>query len=120
MRYEAGADGSLSNGNVFFDLTRASGEDAIDGIKVDQKGNLYVCGPGGLWVLSSDGKHLGTIKTPKNPHNIAWGGDDAKTLYITAQGTLYRMPLNIPGVRPVESHTRAALKTRTEMRYDER
>ncbi len=100
MRYEVDADGGLSNGKVFFDMTGAPGEDAIDGIKVDRQGNLYVCGPGGIWVLSPEGKHLGTIRTPKNAHNIAWGGADGKTLYITAQNTLYRMPLKIPGVRP--------------------
>jgi sugar lactone lactonase YvrE len=99
---------TLSNGKVFVDMTRAPGEDAIDGIKVDQKGNLYVCGPGGIWVLSSEGKHLGTIKAPKNPHNIAWGGPDGKTLYIAAQNTLYRMPLNIPGIRPGDIQALAA------------
>jgi gluconolactonase len=100
MRYEIDAEGNASKGQIFFDMTNAPGEDAIDGIKVDQKGNLYVCGPGGIWILSPEGRHLGTIKTPKNPHNLAWGGADGKTLYITAQSTLYRMPLNIPGVRP--------------------
>ena len=104
MRYEVSADTTLSNGKVFFDMTKASGEDAanfaIDGIKVDQQGNLYVCGPGGIWVLSAEAKHLGTIKAPKNPHNLAWGGTDGKILYITAQNTIYRMPLNIAGVRP--------------------
>ena len=100
MRYEVDANGGLANGKVFFDMTAAPGEDAIDGIKVDQSGNLYVCGPGGIWVLSPDGKHLGTIRAPKDAHNIAWGGADGKTLYITATNTLYRMPLNIPGIRP--------------------
>ncbi|HEY5542637.1 MAG TPA: SMP-30/gluconolactonase/LRE family protein [Candidatus Binatia bacterium] len=99
MRYEVGSDGSLTNGQVFFDMTQARGEDAIDGIKVDQQGNLYVSGPGGLWIISPDAKHLGTIIAPKHPHNLAWGDDDGKTLYMTAQGTLYRMPLKIPGVR---------------------
>jgi gluconolactonase len=100
MRYEVGADGSLSNGKVFFDMTKAPGEDALDGIKVDRQGNLYVSGPGGLWIISPEAKHLGTIITPKHPHNLAWGGDDGKTLYLTAQGSLYRMPLNISGIRP--------------------
>jgi gluconolactonase len=100
MRYDMDADGNATNGKIFFDMTKAPGEDAIDGIKVDQNGNLYVCGPGGIWVISAEGKHLGTIKAPKNPHNLAWGGADGKTLYITAQNTLYRMPLNIPGIRP--------------------
>ena len=100
MRYEVNPDATLSNGKVFFDMTSAPGEDAIDGIKVDQQGNLYVSGPGGLWIISSAGKHLGTIIAPKHPHNLAWGGEDGKTLYLTAQSALYRMPLNIPGIRP--------------------
>jgi gluconolactonase len=99
-RYDVNADATLHNGKVFFDMTSAPGEDAIDGIKVDQQENLYVSGPGGLWIISPAGKHLGTIVAPKHPHNLAWGGDDGKTLYLTAPGTLYRMPLNIPGIRP--------------------
>lgn len=98
MRYEVGVDATLAKGKVFFDMTSAAGEDAIDGIKVDRDGNLYVSGPGGLWILSPEGKHLGTIMTPKHPHNLAWG-DDGGTLYLTAQGSLYRMPLKIPGSR---------------------
>ena len=101
MRYEANADATLSNGTVFFDMTSAPGEDAIDGIKVDQQGNLYVSGPGGLWIISAQGKHLGTIKAPRHPHNLAWGGEDGKTLYLTAQSAIYRMALNIPGIRPI-------------------
>ena len=108
MRYDVEAEGNLSNGKVFFDMTKAPGEDAIDGIKIDQQGNLYVSGPGGLWIISPSGKHLGTIIAPKHPHNIAWGGNDGKTLYMTAQGTLYRMPLKIPSIRPGDSQKLAA------------
>jgi gluconolactonase len=68
-------------------------------MKVDQRGNLYVSGPGGLWILAPEGKHLGTVIAPKHPHNMAWG-DDGKTLYLCAQSGLYKMPLNIPGIRP--------------------
>jgi gluconolactonase len=70
------------------------------GIKVDRQGNLYVSGPGGLWIISPEAKYLGTIIAPRHPHNMAWGGDYGRTLYMTAQGSLYRMPLNIPGVQP--------------------
>jgi gluconolactonase len=100
MRYRADDDGTLSDGEVFFDMTSAPGEDALDGVKVDVQGNLYVSGPGGLWILSPDGKHLGTIAGPEHPHNLAWGDADGRTLYITAQTGLYRLRLKIPGVRP--------------------
>jgi gluconolactonase len=81
-------DGSST---AFFDMTDAPGEDAIDGIKVDEDGNLYVCGPGGIWVLSPDGKHLGTLRLPEAPHNLAWGDEDGKTLYVTAETSVYRL-----------------------------
>jgi len=100
MRYEVKPNGALSNGKVFFDMTPAPGEDALDGIKVDQRGNLYVSGPGGLWVISPEGKHLGTIRAPRHVHNMAWGDDDGKTLYLTARSGLYRMRLNIAGITP--------------------
>jgi gluconolactonase len=100
MRYEVQSDGRLTNGTVFFDMTAAPGEDALDGMKVDQQGNLYVSGPGGLWILSPGGKHLGTIIAPKHVHNMAWGDDDGQTLYLCARSGLYRIRLNIPGIRP--------------------
>ena len=99
MRYEVQPDGTLKNGKLFFDFTSAGGEDGLDGIKVDRRGNLYVSAPGGLWVISPDGKHLGTIVTPRHVHNMAWG-DDGKTLYLCARSALYRIQLNVSGVRP--------------------
>jgi gluconolactonase len=93
MRYEVRADGSLDNGVEFFDMTGVPGEDAIDGIKLDRDGNLFVSGPGGLWILSRDGRHLGTLRGPEHPHNLAWGDDDGRTLYLTAQTGLYRIRL---------------------------
>lgn len=100
MRYEVNPDGTIKNGKLFFGMTAAPGEDALDGIKVDQKGNLYVSGPGGLWIISPEGTHLGTVVAPKHIHNMAWGDEDGKTLYLCARSGLYRMRLNIAGVRP--------------------
>src|SRR3989475_10316615 len=100
MRYEVQPDGSLTNGRVLFDMTSAGTEDALDGMKVDKAGNLYVSGPGGLWILSPQGKHLGTIIAPKHPHNFAWGDADGKTLYLCARSGLYRIKLNIECIRP--------------------
>jgi gluconolactonase len=99
-RYEVNADGTVKNGNLFFDFTNFKGDDAIDGIKVDVEGNVYVSAPGGLQILSKDGIHLGTITIPRNIHNIAWGDSDGKTLYLCALDALYKMRLNIEGVRP--------------------
>jgi gluconolactonase len=100
MRYEVQPDGALKNGKLFFDMTSAGTEDALDGMKVDKAGNLYVSGPSGLWILSPQGKHLGTIVGPKHPHNFTWGDADGKTLYLCARSGLYRIKLNIEGIRP--------------------
>ncbi|HKG13655.1 MAG TPA: SMP-30/gluconolactonase/LRE family protein [Pyrinomonadaceae bacterium] len=102
MRYKVKPDGTLAEGRVFFDMTPAldKEQNAIDGIKVDREGNLYVSGPGGLWVINAEGKHLGTIITPRHVHNMAWGDEDGRTLYLCARSGLYRMRLNVAGVRP--------------------
>ncbi len=100
LRYDVNPDCTLSNGRLFFDMTNAAGTDALDGLKVDQNGNVYSTGPGGLWILSPEGNQLGLIKGPEDPHNMAWGDDDGKTLYITALTGIYRLRMNIAGVRP--------------------
>ena len=94
MRYEVDQSGAARAGAVLFDMTAADGEDAIDGIKVDLNGNLFVCGPNGIWVLSPEGHHLGTIRPPEAPHNLAWGDDDGRTLYVTALTSIYRIRLD--------------------------
>ena len=91
MRYDVNGDGTLANGCVFFDMTGAPGDEALDGLKVDRAGNLFVSGPGGVWIISPDGRHLGTIKAPELPANMAWGDADGKTLYLTARTGLYRL-----------------------------
>ena len=101
MRYEIDAAGQrVGAGEVLRDLADAPGGDAIDGLNVDRSGNLYVCGPGGVWVLSAQGERLGLLELPEAPHNLAWGDEDARTLYVTALSSVYRVRLGIPGVRP--------------------
>jgi len=95
------ADGTLTAGSVFFDMTSAPGEEALDGMKVDAEGHLFVSGPGGVWVISGEGKHLGTLKFPQLPANMAWGDADGRTLYLTARTSVYRLRLGVPGIRPV-------------------
>jgi gluconolactonase len=102
MRYEVAADGALSAGVVFQDLTDVRGDDAIDGIKVDREGHVYVCGPGGIWVLAPDCSRLGVLHLPEDAHNLAWGDGDGRTLYVTALTSVYRIRLLVPGIRPQE------------------
>ena len=87
MRYDVAPDGSISNGRLFADVTAEKEEGLPDGFKVDSQGNIWSSGPAGIWVFSSEGKHLGTLKTPEIPANCNWGGD-GKTLYITANQNL--------------------------------
>ncbi len=100
MRYEVATDGTLSRGEVFYDATQTPAEGLPDGLKIDRLGNLYCTGPGGIWVFSHEGQHLGMIELPEVPANCAWGDEEGKTLYITARKGLYRIELNIKGIRP--------------------
>jgi gluconolactonase len=96
------AEGDLADAVVFADLTGEPGEDSIDGIKVDREGHVFVCGPGGIWVLAPDGTRLGRLGLPESPHNLAWGPDG--TLYVTALSSVYR--LVAPPSRRITERTR--------------
>ena len=100
MRYDVAADGTVRNGRVFAHVDHSQEAGVPDGMKIDALGNMYAAGPGGVWVYSSAGAHLGTIKTPETPANCAWG-DDRKSLYITAVTGLYRVRLAVPGAPAV-------------------
>jgi gluconolactonase len=89
--YDAAPDGSISNGRMFFEGV-GSGviEEGIpDGMKCDERGNVWVTGPGGIWVISPEGEHLGTVLVPENTGNLSWGGEDWHTLYIPSSTSLY-------------------------------
>lgn len=90
------SDGTVSNGRVFFDVTNDPASGVPDGMKIDAKGSVYAAAPGGVWVFSPEGKHLGTIKTPETPSNCNWG-DDGKSLYTTAVTSVYRVKLAVAG-----------------------
>lgn len=96
MKYDVSPDGNVSNGRVFFDVTAETAAGLPDGMKIDARGNLFCAGPGGLWIFSPQGKHLGTIKMPEITSNCNWG-DDGKSLYITASTSLYRIKLDVEG-----------------------
>ncbi len=97
-RYRFRGDGTLAEGMIFADETVAGSKAVPDGIKVDTKGNLYVVGPGGIWVWNSAGTHLGTLLVPQQPANLAWGGSGNSTLFITAGTSVYRIRTRARGV----------------------
>ena len=99
MRYSVHPDGSVADGKLLLDAKTEQAPGGPDGIRVDKKGNIYGSGPGGVWIISPDGKHLATIKIPEVVSNVAWGDAEGKTLYITASTSLYRIKLSVPGVR---------------------
>ena len=100
-RYPVERDGSLGRGEIFIDLTaQIPGAEALDGMKTDVQGHLYVSAPGGVWIFDAQGRHLGTITAPHPVHNFAWGGRDGRTLYLCARTALYRINLLQEGIRP--------------------
>ena len=100
MRYEVYPDGTLGQGQVFHDFTADREPVALDGIKVDIEGHVYVSAPGGVWILSPAGKTLGRIVPPEHDANFTFGDSDGRTLYLTASTGLYRIRVGVPGIRP--------------------
>src|SRR5262249_16572665 len=84
--YDVASDGALTNGRVFLDRigTGVGGTGVVDGMKCDERGNVWVTGPGGLWAISPAGEHVGTLLVPEPTTNLAWGSEDWHTLFITA------------------------------------
>ncbi|MGY8814123.1 MAG: SMP-30/gluconolactonase/LRE family protein [Gammaproteobacteria bacterium] len=99
-RFEVLEDGTISNGIVFIDMTGDATIGNPDGMKVDSLGNLYVAGAGGIWVVSAEGIHLGKLLFPERASNMTFGDTDAKTLYVTARTSIYRVRLKLSGLRP--------------------
>ena len=98
--FDVQSDGSVANGRDFAELVSDAPEGAPDGMKVDTAGRVFCTGPGGCWVYSPGGEHLGTIVLPEVPANCAFGGDDYRTLFFTARTSVYSVRVTTPGVRP--------------------
>jgi gluconolactonase len=100
FRYDVRPDDTIANGRLIVDMGADKEPGVPDGMKVDEKGNLYSTGAGGIWVMTPEGKHLGTLVFPEQPANLAFGDADGRTLYVTARSSVYKIKLKIPGVRP--------------------
>jgi gluconolactonase len=98
MVFGVKADGTIENGKTLFDATAwtKSKPGVPDGMKVDREGNIFGAGPGGIHVISPEGKHLGSIETGAPTGNIAWG-EDGSSLFITSNTNVFRLKLTTKG-----------------------
>jgi gluconolactonase len=96
-RFEVAADGTVSGGEVFVDLS-APEPGGPDGLKVDCEGNVWATASGGVWIVAPDGRKLGRIVFPELPANVAWGGDGLRTLFATARTSVYKVSVKVSGL----------------------
>ena len=100
--FDVESDGTLASGRLFAenigdgDLAKGG---LVDGMKADERGNIYVTGPEGVWIFSPEGEHLGTIKVPEGTGNLNWGDADWRSLYIPSSTSIYRVRMNVAGNR---------------------
>ena len=97
--FEIDAGWELSGGEVLAEIP-SEGDEVPDGMKVDVEGNVYCTGKGGVWILSPVGEMLGHISVPETTANLAWGDEDARTMYVTADSGLYRIRCLSVGYAP--------------------
>ena len=98
--FDVGPAMKLQQGKVFGAEPGPPHSGVPDGIKVDRKGHVLVTGPGGIWVWDAEGNHLGTIHLPEQPANLAWGDADYRSLFITAETSVYRIKTGTSGFVP--------------------
>jgi gluconolactonase len=103
--FDMNADGSVGPSRVFFDNigTGETGGGTPDGMKVDELGNVWASGPGGVWIIDPDGNHLGTVPTPQFPGNLCWGGADLKTLFVCSTTTVFAVRTKVASA-PLPCH----------------
>ena len=94
--FSVGGDGTVADGEVWAEVT-GEGDGAPDGMKTDSEDNLYCTGPGGVHVFAPDATCLGVIPVPEQVANFTWGGDDMRSLFVTASTSLYRTRVGVPG-----------------------
>jgi gluconolactonase len=100
--FDVAADGSLSGAKTFAsEIVSEHEKGGPDGMKCDAQGNVWVTGPGGLWVYAPSGALIGKIRTPEPVANLAWGGPDFHALFLTATSSLYRVRTKVgPRIEP--------------------
>ena len=121
--FDVASDGSLSRGRLFAQGIRSSREAGVpDGMKCDEKGNVWLTAPGGIRIYSPDGAQLGTVRIPEMPANLHWGGPEWRTLFVCATTSVYAVETKVgphvePFMRRAGEERRSALR-RSRSRAD--
>ena len=92
------AQGNMLRRRIFADMSADDGPGIPDGMKVDALGRVFCTGSGGIWVFEADGTHIDTIRLPEMAVNLTFGGDDLRTLFVTAVTSVYALSVNAPGL----------------------
>ena len=90
----------LSGGELFVDMSDDDRRGVPDGMKVDEDGQLWSTGAGGVWVVDGNGERLGVFEMEEHAANLAFGGADYSTLFLTAQTSVYRVETSVRGIAP--------------------
>ncbi|HEX9167902.1 MAG TPA: isochorismatase family protein, partial [Roseiarcus sp.] len=94
--FDVSANGLLANARIFAsDIVSSTEPGGPDGMKCDERGNVWVTAPGGLWVYAPSGELVGKVRAPEQVANLAWGGPDFRTLFLTASQSVYRVETNV-------------------------
>ncbi len=96
--YDVQPDDTVTNSRMLIDISGDKTPGITDGMKVDSKGNIWESAAGGIWIISPQGQHLGTILVPELVANVEFGDADHKTLYIAARTSVYKIRVNVPGI----------------------
>ncbi len=98
IAYDVDAEGGVGRARHFADMPSETDTNGVpDGMKVDAEGRVYCTGPGGCWVFEPSGALMGIIRLPEFPANCAWGGPDNRTMFFTANTSVYSMRMKTAG-----------------------
>ena len=98
IAYDLDADGAVRGVRHFADMPSDTDTNGVpDGMKVDAEGRVYCTGPGGCWVFDQGGAPMGVIRLPEYPANCAWGGADGRTMFFTANTSVYSARMRTRG-----------------------
>ena len=100
-RFDVSPDGSVANGRIILEGVGSgvAGEGNLDGMECDELGNVWVTGPGGVWVLTPDGEQIGTVEVPEVVGSLCWGGDDMRTLFLMSSTTVHSIRTRVAAAK---------------------